>query len=67
MRYEVRDPLPATVASTPEFKVLRSIVSTDTVLVMDGFVRLKLASEHLLHDVAMFWLLVVLVCSLIAV
>jgi len=42
------------VIKRPEFEILRPIVISDTVLVMDALTRLEIAADLLFHDEAMF-------------
>ena len=57
----VRDPLPATVAPAPKLKIFGAVIMTNAVLVVDSLMLKQFAPKYLLHNEAMFWLLITVV------
>jgi hypothetical protein len=62
---EIGVSLPSPVAATPKLKIFRSIVVSDAVLVVNGFVLFEFAAKQLLHYSAMLWLFVAALFSIV--
>jgi hypothetical protein len=49
--HEFIDTLAGRMAGDPEFKVLRAVIASYSIAVMDGLLRAELAAEHLCHHI----------------